>query len=141
VTGFFNCIILFIPQSMLADVADEQQLVTGRRTEGALFGILSFGQQLATGAAIMLAGWLLEHFVRMSPGATALSPQSIGRIAVVYSWVPAALFGLAAVLMLKYNLTRSRMQGVQAELQGSAPVPASGTALAAAPPGRAKTAH
>ena len=42
-TGFFSCIILFIPQSMLADVADEQQLLTGRRTEGALFGILHSG--------------------------------------------------------------------------------------------------
>ncbi len=141
VTGFFNCIILFIPQSMLADVADEQQLVTGRRTEGALFGILSFGQQLATGAAIMLAGWLLQHFVGLNPGTTALSTPAIGRIAIVYSWVPSALFGLAAVLMLNYKLTRSRMQTVQAELQGFASVPGSDTALAAAAMGQPNTTH
>ena len=137
-TGFFNCIILFIPQSMLADVADEQQLVTGRRTEGALFGILSFGQQLATGAAIMLAGWLLEHFVRLNPGTTTLSAGAVGRIGIVYSWVPATLFGIAALLMLKYKLTRSRMQTVQKQLQGFALVPGSDTELAT---GRANTAH
>ena len=39
--GFFNCILWFIPQSMLADVADESELITGRRARGrAVWNIL-----------------------------------------------------------------------------------------------------
>lgn len=115
--GFFNCILWFIPQSMLADVADEGELVTGIRREGVLFGMLSFSQQVAAGMAIMLAGVLVDWFVRLVPGQPQQSESTVYRIGLIYSLVPAVLFMASAILMLRYRLTRSRVIVIQAELR------------------------
>ena len=117
VVGFFNCILWFIPQSMLADVADENELMTGRRREGALLGMFSFGQQVATGLAILAAGVLLDKFVGLVAAGSQPSPSAVFRIAIVYSVIPGALFMTAAVVMLRYKLTRARVASIQAELQ------------------------
>jgi Na+/melibiose symporter-like transporter len=116
VTGFFNCILWFMPQSMLADVADESELITGRRSEGALFGMLSFGQQVATGIAVMLGGGLLERFAGLVPGDLKQSGLVVYRIGIIFGVIPAALFMAAAFLMSRYKLTRSRVASIQVEL-------------------------
>ncbi len=114
--GFFNCVLWFIPQSMLADVADESELITGRRREGALFGIFSFTQQIAAGVALLLAGGLLEWYVGLRPGEAQQSDVTTQRIAIASSVVPAVLFLAAAMVILSYKLTRSRVLSIQAEL-------------------------
>ena len=116
-TGFFNCILWFMPQSMLADIVDENEWMTGTRHEGALFGMLSFAQQVAAGTAIVLAGTLLERFVGFVPGAAEQPGLLVYRIAIVYSAIPAALFLSAAFLMVGYKLTRSRVESIQLDLR------------------------
>lgn len=116
IAGFFNCVLWFIPQSMLADIADESEWSTGSRCEGALFGILSFFQQIAMGAAILLAGTLLEHFVKLRPLDASQSATTVYRIGLACSIVPSLLFLAAALLMLAYKLTRDRLGQLQAEL-------------------------
>uniref|UniRef100_Q026U3 Na+/melibiose symporter and related transporter-like protein n=1 Tax=Solibacter usitatus (strain Ellin6076) TaxID=234267 RepID=Q026U3_SOLUE len=115
--GFFGCMLWFLPPSMLADVTDESELITGRRREGALFGMLGFCKQVATGVAILLAGGLLDRFVGPVAGKSQLSGVAVFRIGIVYSVVPAALFTAAAILMLNYKLTRSRVELIQVELR------------------------
>ena len=115
--GFFNCILWFMPQSMLADVVDESELLTGKRREGALFGMFSFVQQVASGVAILLAGGLLDRFIKLVPGKLAQSGVAIYRIGAVYSLVPGALFMAAAVLMIRYKLTRTRVESLQIALR------------------------
>lgn len=116
-TGFFGCILWFVPASMLADIADETELMSGRRSDGALFGLFSLGQQVAIGIAIMLAGVLLERFAGLVPGEAQQSESTVYRIGVLYGVVPAMLFVGAAVLMFRYSLTRSRVESIQAELR------------------------
>ncbi len=116
ITGFFNCILWFIPQSMLADVADENELLTGTRREGALFGLNSLTQQTATGIAIMTAGILLDRYVQLTPGGGAQSATTVARIAVLYSAIPAVLFLIAGLLMRGYTLTGSRLHDIQTRL-------------------------
>lgn len=116
VTGFFSCILAFVPPSMLADVADESELTIGDRREGALFGIFSLGQQAAVGVGIMLGGALLDQFARLIPGKAQQSELTVSRIGVIYSVFPAVLLGIAAILMLKYKLSRSRVESIQAQL-------------------------
>ncbi|MCC6587047.1 MAG: MFS transporter [Bryobacterales bacterium] len=113
--GLFSSVGWFLSPSMLADVADEIELTTGKRREGVLFGMLSFSHQTATGLAIMLAGVLLDLFIRLAPGG-AQSPATVERIGLVYSVVPAALLCAAGIAMLRYRLTRARVTSIQAEL-------------------------
>ncbi len=116
ITGFFSCILAFVPPSMLADVADESELAMGDRREGALFGLFSLGQQAAVGVGIMLGGVLLDQFAGLVPGKAEQSALTISRIGIMYSVFPAVLLGMAAILMLKYKLSRSRVESIQAEL-------------------------
>jgi GPH family glycoside/pentoside/hexuronide:cation symporter len=114
--GFFGCMLWFLPPSMMADVADECDLTTGTRPEGALFGVLSFFKQVATGVAILLAGGLLQGFVKLAPGKLQQSALTASRIGMAYSLVPAALVMMSALIMLRYRLTRSRVASIQAQL-------------------------
>ena len=115
--GFFSSVVWFIPQSMLADVADNSELVGGSRREGSLYGFFSFIQQAATGVAVMLAGLLLDRFVGLVPGQAEQSISVASRIGVVYSVVPAALLIASAGVMLGYPLTRAQVESIQTELQ------------------------
>jgi len=117
VTGFFNCILWFIPQSMLADVADEGELSTGLRREGALFGLFSLNQQAATGVAILLAAILLDRFAGLIPGKAQQTAFTVYRIGIVYSIAPSVVLLASALLMCRYKLSRSRVQGIQEELR------------------------
>ena len=117
IAGFFGCILWFVPPSMLADVSDESEMMSGRRHEGALFGMLSFGKQIATGVALLLAGGLLDRYAGLSRGSPRQTPLAVWRIGILYSVLPASLFMAAALLMLRYRLSRSRVQAIQKELQ------------------------
>jgi len=115
--GFFASILWFIPASMIADVTDEDELATGRRREGSFFGILSFGEQLATGLSVFLTGVLLDWFAGLIPAQAQQSGLTVHRIGVLYSVLPAALVLAAAVLMFRYTLTRPTVLSIQAELE------------------------
>jgi len=115
--GFFGSVLWFMPASMLADVADEDELATGQRREGSFFGILSFGEQLASGVSLLVTGILVDWFAGLVPGQATQSPQTVWRIGLLYSVLPAALLGVAAVLILRYTLSKQRVAAIRAEIQ------------------------
>lgn len=114
--GFFGSILWFMPGSMIADVADEDELATGQRREGSFFGIFFFGQQLAAGVSLLLAGVLVDWFAGLIPGQAVQSPETVWRVGLLYSVLPAALLTIAAVLILRYTLDRRRVLAIQMEL-------------------------
>ena len=114
--GFFGSILWFMPGSMIADVADEDELATGQRREGSFFGIFFFGQQLAAGVSLLFSGVLVDWFAGLTPGQAAQSAQTAWRIGLLYSVLPATLLGVAAVLILRYSLSRQRVAAIRAEL-------------------------
>lgn len=114
--GFFASALWVIPASMIADVTDEDELATGRRREGVYFGIHSFFLQDSTALALLMAGVLLDHFAGLVPGQIEQSPQTIHRLAMLFSLLPATLFLVAVLLMRGYRLTRPRVEAIQREL-------------------------
>src|ERR1017187_5194968 len=74
--GMFASAVWVIPPSMVADVADTDELKTGLRREGIFFGIANFGEKIAGGAALLLAGMLLSVFGKISHGAPARGPAA-----------------------------------------------------------------
>lgn len=114
--GFFGSILWFMPASMIADVGDEDELATRQRSEGLFFGIFHFGHQLATGASLLVTGVLVEWFAGLVPGQATQSPETVWRIGLLYSLLPAILLLVAAVLVLRYRVSHSRIVAVQAEL-------------------------
>ena len=114
--GFFASIVWILPTSMIADVADEDACTSGQRREGTFFGIFFFGQQIAAGLALLLAGVLAEDFAGLIPGQAAQGPETVQRLAMLYSLLPAGLVLAAALLILRYTLTRERVEAFQCQL-------------------------
>ena len=128
--GFFGAVFWFMPGSMIADIADEDQLQSGRRREASFFGAFYFGQQIAAGASVLLTGVLLDWYAGLVPGRLEQSGETVNRIGMLYGLVPAALMIAAAVSLSRYTLTKARVAAVQASLMTHAP---SRSAAVAAP--------
>jgi GPH family glycoside/pentoside/hexuronide:cation symporter len=118
IAGLFASALWVVPASMIADVTDLDELRTGRRREGAFFGIHSFFLQESGSLAILMAGALLDHFAGLVPGQIEQSGETVRRIAILFGPLPAALLLIAALLVLQYDLTRQRVKMIQYELRG-----------------------
>lgn len=114
--GCLSSIVWFMPQSMIADVCDEEELATGRRREGSFFGLFYLGRQLAVGVSSLLAGVLLDWFARFQPGLAAQSADTVWRIGALFGLVPAVVIALSGVVMLRYTLSERRVAAIRVEL-------------------------
>jgi GPH family glycoside/pentoside/hexuronide:cation symporter len=118
--GIFASAVWVIPASMIADVADTDDLATGLRREGIFFGMMNFGEKLAAGGALLFAGGLLNVFRRLSPGESfgkpGHPPAASLYVGLLYGVVPAALLILAVILILPYGLNRRTVHDIQLKL-------------------------
>lgn len=115
VAGVFASALWVLPDSMLADVADEDELHTGLRREGLLFGMFNFGQKIGAGLSLLIAGVLLDVFVGLSPGGT-LDQDAAQRVGILYGVVPAGLLLVAIASLKGYRLNRVNVGAVQVTL-------------------------
>ncbi len=95
--------------SMMADVADEHELGSGKRQEGIFFGALSFAGKSASGLGHLIAGVALDLIAFPARASVADVPESATRaLAVVYG-PGLVLFMFASVpLLWQYRLDRTR---------------------------------
>lgn len=93
--------------SMMADVVEDNQVKTGRRSEGVLFAASAFLLKCVSGTGL-LAGALvlgLVHFPQhAAPGHVA--PQVLSRLGLVYVASVVALSALSIALVSRYRITR-----------------------------------
>ena len=108
----------------MADIADENELQTGRRQEGVFFGASAFAVKCSAALGSFLAGlvltlidWPIGAAVRT---AADIPADTLLLLAVLTGPVTAlaALPGLA--LLRGYRLNRSKLAGIQAELRAAA---------------------
>jgi melibiose permease len=103
---------------MLADIADQDQSVTGSRREGVYFGMLNFGEKIASGLAVLLAGVLLQYFVRLAPASAVQTPDTVGRLSLLFGLAPGLMLIGSWILIMPYNLGRSATREIQQRLAG-----------------------
>jgi Na+/melibiose symporter-like transporter len=105
---------------MIADVTDTDDLATGLRREGIYFGIMNFGEKIAAGGALLVAGGMLAVFRRLSHGGTfgtpGNPPAAIPFVGLLYGAVPAALLVISLIFILPYRLDRRTVHGIQEQL-------------------------
>ncbi len=121
VAGVFASAVWVLPGSMLADVADEDALASGRRREGLFFGLLNFGEKVAAGAALLGGGALLQFFVGLSRDAEPDARAAL-RIGISFGLVPAAMLAASIVAITGYRLNRAHVGAIQQRLRSGAPV-------------------
>jgi Na+/melibiose symporter-like transporter len=109
--------------SMMADVTDEHELATGRRTEGIFFGAVAFSGKLSSGFGTFVGGIGLDliAFPRGTHVETAadVAPQTIVHLGLLYGPVVAG-FGVVSVwCYTHYRLNRARHAQIISELRKS----------------------
>jgi GPH family glycoside/pentoside/hexuronide:cation symporter len=115
IAGLFASALWVLPFSMMADVADEDELKSGMRREGVCFGIMNFGEKIASGGALLLSGVLLSSFIHLAPG-EAQTAGVASRIGISYGLVPGVLLALAVAMVAQFSLTRKRVTEIQSKL-------------------------
>ena len=110
--------IIIVCYSMLADVADELELVTTKRQEGILYSALSFIQKLTftlgTGFA-SFALYAISFPKQMDPSQV---PEDIVNKLAVVGLGSALVFGILTIICFRgYPLTRAKLADIQANLK------------------------
>ncbi len=106
--------------SMMADVADEHELSTGRRQEGIFFGALSLSGKASSAFGHLAAGIALD-VIRWPLGAGVqpedVPPEVLWNFGLIYGPL-LATFGVAAlVFFARYQLSRARLDEIHRELE------------------------
>jgi Na+/melibiose symporter-like transporter len=107
--------------SMMADVADEDELESGRRREGVFFGASAFAAKAAVAGGQLIAGPLLD-LAAILPGADPASVPVGAADTLALATGGALLLLVSAAIMAfsRYDLGRSRHAEIQRALPARA---------------------
>ena len=119
VGGMTGPIVLIMINSMFADIADEQELITGERQEGIIFSARSFSLKATAAIGGVFGGIALDliAFPRQAPPGTVDS-EVIFNLGLVAGPVTSAFTFSGLLLFLGYQLNQSRVSAIKAELEG-----------------------
>lgn len=107
--------------SMMADAADEHEMLHGHRREGLYFAGLGFAGKAATGLGVMVAGIVLDlirfpHDAAKNGALTALDEATQSRLVMIWGPGPAFIALASLVVLSAYSISRSRHAEISAEL-------------------------
>jgi GPH family glycoside/pentoside/hexuronide:cation symporter len=102
--------------TMMADVTDIDELITGTRREGMFGAVMAFLSKIIGTMQPIIAGAVLVASGFDATLGAAQPIEVITRMRLYFSLIPGVLCFLGLVLLYKYPLTRERMVEVKAEL-------------------------
>jgi len=111
-TGF-GCALTVLP-SIAADVIDSDELETGRRREGAFFGVWTFVEKCAVGLAVFI-GISGLHVIGYVPNVEQ-TPSVILGMKLLYCILPGICHVAAAIIFQKFPITAEVHARIRAEL-------------------------
>lgn len=104
--------------SMIADCLDENELLTGKRQEGAFFGAFTLAAKATTGLGVWLSGVALDIIgfpANAAPG--SIEETTLQKLAILTGPV-LVMGGLSALLIVvRYNLSHERHIRIQEALR------------------------
>jgi GPH family glycoside/pentoside/hexuronide:cation symporter len=120
VAGIGTGFVLVAYPSMMADAADEHELLFGRRREGLYFAGLSFAGKASAGLGVMVAGAALD-LIQFPSSAGAAAPVMLpaamqSRLVMIWGPVPAVIALVALVILASYGITRARHEQITQSL-------------------------
>ena len=116
-SGAYGALWLFLP-SMKADVADWDEMHTGRRREGALNAFYSWFVKAALTCGVGVGALVLE-FTGYHASWPSQPPEVLHRMVTIYLLMPAATFGVAIFIACWYPLNRESMARIREKLEAA----------------------
>lgn len=117
ITAAFGTILLISVMSALADIADDQELTTGRRQEGMFYAARSFFAKASSGLGHLLAGIAIDVIdfpVGAAPG--TVPEETVFNLGLIDGPIAVIPGTIAIFFYMQYSLTRSRHREIQAAL-------------------------
>jgi glycoside/pentoside/hexuronide:cation symporter, GPH family len=110
--------------SMVPDTVEVDELRTGKRREGAIFGAWIFCRKLgmAAGGFLVSIGLSLVGFSSSAPAA-AQSDTALMGVRLLYCLVPFVLFLLAILVLTRYELNEQRFNDIKAGIAAARQTP------------------
>lgn len=108
--------------SMIADVVEDSELKTGRRSEGLFFAGNSFLQKAISGLGVFGSGmllWAVGFPSDAKPG--AVDPAIVQNFAITYLLVVTALYVIGFIILSRFPITREHHNENLRRLAGEAP--------------------
>jgi GPH family glycoside/pentoside/hexuronide:cation symporter len=93
------------PWSMLPDVVEYDELLTGERREGVLYGLWAFLSKFTGALGVAVAGWALAWF-NYVPNTEQTSEALFG-IRFFFCIVPAVVILFSLPILIRYPITRA----------------------------------
>ena len=109
-----------LSSSMIADIVEDSEMKTGRRSEGIFFAGILFMRKLARGSGLFLASLILaaaELSREMQPG--DLSQETLTMLGAGYAFGLLALWTTMIVLLSRYRISRADHEANLAALKRS----------------------
>jgi Na+/melibiose symporter-like transporter len=105
-----------MPRAMMADVSDEDRLASGHDRLGMLFALLTVTIKLGQAISIGVVYFLLD-LLGFHADAVAKNPASaLLGVSALFTLVPLALYGVAALITSRYRLTPARHHEILVKL-------------------------
>lgn len=105
-----------LPVAIAADIFDEDELATGRRREGAFFGVWTLVMKLAAAAGIAVVGVALP-FLGYQAGLERQAPDTLWALKLAWGPGIAVFFVLTFLLVRRFPLTMERHRAIQQALR------------------------
>lgn len=109
--------ILFLANSMAADVIDVDTLETGEQRSGLFFAVWGMTIKLSLALGVLL-GTVLPSTAGYDPAGGPVAVEIQRSLMAIYGGVPAVLMGLGALCLWGFPITRERHAEVRAQLDG-----------------------
>jgi Na+/melibiose symporter-like transporter len=114
--------ILFLANSIAADVIDLDTLASGEQRSGLYFAVWGMTTKLSLALGVLL-GTALPAAFGYDPAAELTTPAVQGRLMAIYGGIPALLMALGVLFLRGFPVTRERHAAVRAELARRSELP------------------
>jgi Na+/melibiose symporter-like transporter len=111
--------ILFLANSIAADVIDVDTLASGEQRSGLYFAAWGMTTKLSLALGVLL-GTALPAAFGYDPSGDVAPPDVQARLMVIYGWVPALMMAAGALFLRRFPITRERHAEVRAALEARA---------------------
>jgi Na+/melibiose symporter-like transporter len=108
--------ILFLANSIAADVIDVDTLASGEQRSGLYFAAWGMTIKLSLALGVLL-GTTLPAAFSYDPAATVTTPDVQARLMLIYGLVPAAMMAAGALFLYRFPITRERHDEVRAAIE------------------------
>lgn len=128
--GLGNGAFMSVPNAMVIDAADVEELRTGKRDEGLYFGMYSFAYSAGVSISTLLSGFALE-VIGFDANAKVQTEATRFNLGMVPTYLLLATGPFALFLIARYSIDRARWREIQEGLASRRRIAADGSWLIA----------